>query len=289
MARERIRSFPEAWERVVDRLYELLPSLLAALVLLVVFWYVARLSVRLVRRFFDAAAVEQALKEPAVQLVRAVLLTLGVLAAASQLGLQVGSLIAGLGVAGLAVSLAAQETLSNLIAGFVVLWDRPFAVGDWITVGATYGEVTEIGLRSTRIRTLDEHEAILPNREMINQRVLNHSRYPVVRLAVPLVVDYGEEIERVRGVLLGAVGELPFVLAEPAPQLAVLALGDSGVQLELRLWTSQAERQRGAQWTAVDWTKQKLAAAGVRIPFPQRTVHFGSSAAPPPAAVATPG
>ena len=111
-----------------------------------------------------------------LKLSKFVILAFGVVMAAGQLGFQIASVLAGLGIVGLAVGLAAQDTLANLVAGITILWDRPFRIGDNVTVAGTYGPVQAIGLRTTRILTNDQIDAILPNKTIINEKILNHTR-----------------------------------------------------------------------------------------------------------------
>lgn len=96
--------------------------------------------------------------------------------AASQLGVNIGAALAGLGVVGIAVGFAAQETIANMIAGFLIFWDRPFKVGDFITTEEKYGEVREITMRTTRIRTMENTYVVIPNKQIIGDTLVNRKR-----------------------------------------------------------------------------------------------------------------
>ncbi|MGH7336740.1 MAG: mechanosensitive ion channel family protein, partial [Myxococcota bacterium] len=185
-------------------------------------------------------------------------------------------LLAGVGIAGLAIGLAAQETLSNLLSGFALLCDRPFRLGDNVTIAGTFGTVTEIGLRSTRLRTFEKLEVTIPNKEVAQQQIVNHSRYPEIRINVPIAVGYGEDLDRVRGVLLDAVASRATSLEVPAPQVVVTAMADSGVELELRLWVRNPIPESATRFEFLELAKRALDGAGIEIPFPQRTLHLAA-------------
>lgn len=267
------------WERAVERLGEKfmaeLPQLVYAAVVLVVFFIFYLLVAALLKRLLKRSKADPALHYLILRLTRYALISLGLVMAAAQLGFAVGSLLAGLGVLGLAVGLAAQETLANLIAGITILWDRPFRTGDRVTIADTYGTVQQIGLRSTRIRTLAQNDAILPNKDVINHLIVNHTLYPQLRLSVPLGIAYKEDIREARKVLLAAVDGHPLLNPEPAPDLVATGLGDSSVDLELRVWIKEPGKERDALWAMVETSKIALDEAGIEIPFPQRTLHLG--------------
>ncbi|HTK55371.1 MAG TPA: mechanosensitive ion channel domain-containing protein [Gemmatimonadales bacterium] len=135
--------------------------------------------------------------------------------AASQLGINVGAALAGIGVVGIAMGFAAQETIANMIAGFLIFWDRPFKVGDFITTEEQYGEVREITMRTTRIRTMENTYVVIPNKQIIGDMLVNHSLYGEVRVNVPVGIAYREKIAEARRVLLPAARGVAGVLGDP--------------------------------------------------------------------------
>lgn len=277
---------PDAWsragERLVDRAVDFLPSLGAALVVLLAFFLLYRASQRLLRGVLRRTHADPAVLDIALKLTKFVILAFGFVMAAGQLGFQVASVLAGLGIVGLAVGLAAQDTLANLVAGITILWDRPFRIGDNVTIAGTFGSVQAIGLRTTRILTNDKIDAILPNKTIINEKILNHTRTPQLRLAIPVGIGYGEDVREARRVLLAAVAENPNVLADPAPKVVVVQLGDSAVVLEVRVWLTDPHLENEVRVDLVERVKLALDAAGIEIPFPTHTVLFPGAA--PPAA-----
>src|SRR4029450_1015091 len=155
---------------------------------------------RLAKRAF-ANALRDSKADPALhslglRLTRYVFFGFALLMAANQLGFQVGSVLAGLGIVGVALGFAAQDLLANLIAGFTILWDRPFRIGDVVVIAGTRGTVTDIGLRSTRLRTQDVRDVILPNRDGINETIINLTSTPELRVDLPIGIGYREDLRR---------------------------------------------------------------------------------------------
>ncbi|WP_169302559.1 mechanosensitive ion channel family protein [Ammonifex degensii] len=144
--------------------------------------------------------------------------------------LNLSGLLATAGIASLAVAFATQETLSNMVAGFILLLDRPFTVGDRIEIVGTglIGDVLEIGARSTKILTLNQTVAILSNRDLVSSRIINHSRPNVVaRLEIPLVLPYQVKVEEVKAALLEELHKHPKVLSSPPPAVYLTDLAEN--------------------------------------------------------------
>lgn len=272
--RETPHNLQEVLKQIVDRFFQHLPGVLTGLVIFLFFWGLARLASRLVRKLAERAHSDEALRDLLVPLTRFAVLAVGLLMALDQMGFEVSSLLAGVGIAGLAVGLAAQETMANIFAGFAILWDHPYRIGDTVTMAGNQGQVSEIGLRSTRIRTFDQREVILPNKEIIHQPIVNHSRSPAMRIDAPVQVAYSVSVDRVREVLLAAARrDLP-VLASPEPQVVVTALGESGVAVELRVWVADPLSPGSSRFLLLEVAKRALDEAGIEIPFAQRVVRI---------------
>jgi len=216
-----------------------------------------------------------------LKLSKFIILAFGLIMAAGQLGFQIASVLAGLGIVGLAVGLAAQDTLANLVAGITILWDRPFRIGDNVTVAGTFGSVQAIGLRTTRILTNDRIDAILPTKTIINEKILNHTRTPQLRVGIPVGIGYGEDLERAREVLVAAVAGHPQVLADPPPKVVVKELGDSAVVVEVRVWLRDPHAESEVRLDLLERAKLALDKAGIEIPFPTQTVLQPAAPAAP--------
>ncbi len=247
----------------------IVPRVLAALLVLLAFYVLLRILQPALRAGLRRAGIAAALIHLLVDgVVRGAVWVVGLVMAASQLGINVGAALAGLGVVGIAVGFAAQETIANMIAGFLIFWDRPFKVGDWVSTQDRFGEVRDITLRTTRLRTHDNTYVVIPNKQVIGELLVNHSMYGESRVNVPVGIAYKESIDDARAAMLGAVRGLDGVLQTPAPTVVVEALGDSSVNLMVRVWVAEAENEMPVRFRVVEACKKALDEAGIEIPFP---------------------
>jgi small-conductance mechanosensitive channel len=196
------------------------------------------------------------------------------------------SWLASAGVVGIAVGFAAKDTLANFISGIFILADAPYKVGQYIIIdGDTRGVVTEIGMRSTRLLTRDNVEVTVPNAVIGNAKIVNESSgpSPLMRVRIPVSVAYGSDIDRVRTLLETCVVDVPHVSDQQPTAVRFMAMGDSGLNFEIRTWASHPVF-RGRIVDEINTRVYKtLMDAGIEIPFPQRDLHVRSWPGPPPA------
>jgi len=190
-------------------------------------------------------------------------------------GQSVTSLVTILGAGSLALGLAAQDTISNMISGFIIMIDRPFRAGDRVKIpSGEIGDVFEIGLRSTKIMDMENNVLIVPNNELVKTKIVNFG-YPdnEIRVAVEVTVAYGVNIDQVKSILLNIANSHPDVLAAPAPEAFLMKFGDYGLHFGLfcrvsnfKLQFSTAEKMRVQIYDA-------FLKANIEIPYPQQVVH----------------
>lgn len=188
--------------------------------------------------------------------------------ALGQLGINVGAALAGIGIAGLAIGFIAQDSLANIVAGFLISIDKPFRVGDYITVGTHYGRIELITMRSTRIRTQDNTYVVIPNQKIINEVVVDHTTNGDTRINVEVTIIYESSIEAARMALLKEVGSIEGVLGSPAPDVVVNKLGESGVRLLVRVWIADASKEQQVYFRTTETVKRALNQAGIEIAYP---------------------
>jgi small conductance mechanosensitive channel len=245
------------------------PKLGAALLVMLIFWLIYRVSRAPLRTVLKKAAFHEALIQLMVDnLYRYAVMIVGLVMAADQLGINVAAALAGIGVAGLALGFAAQDSVANVISGILIFWDKPFIVGDWVETEGNYGRVAEITLRSTRIRTNRNTFVVMPNKTVIDAVLENYSKHGELRIDVPVGIAYKEDIRRAREVLCDAVRSLPGVMEQPEPDVVVESLGDSSVNLQVRVWIENADALPIRKFAVVEASKLALDAAGIQIPFP---------------------
>lgn len=188
-------------------------------------------------------------------------------------GFNTTSLIALLGAAGIAVGLALKNTLSNIASGIMLLYLRPFKKGDAIQCTAVSGIIEEINLFATTVYTFDGLYVSVPNGILWSSAITNFSRNGKRRIDITVGIGYGDSIDRGLEVLRAIIDEDPRFLSDPAPQTMVSSLGDSAVNIEMRAWTANADYW-DVFWEKNKLVKERIEAAGLSIPFPQRDCHI---------------
>ncbi len=249
-------------------------DLVGALVLLIGGWIVAGWARRGVLRVLDRAPrLEETLKPVIASVARYVILIFVLIAVLAQFGVQTTSLIAVLGTAGLAIGLALQGTLQNIAAGIMLLFLRPFQIGDYIDAEGLAGTIDEIGLFTTQMHTYDGIYLEVPNAQLWNHAIRNYSRLPTRRLDIVVGIGYADDIDKTQATLMDLLENDARAHADPAPQVMVEELADNSVNLNLRCWTDAGDYW-GLRFDLTKATKQRLDTEGITIPFPQRDVHL---------------
>lgn len=255
-------------EDVVGAAVRVVPSVIAAAFVLVAFYGLFRVTRPALAGVLRRAHLHEAIIDLLVsKIYRTVLFAFALVMAADQLGINVAAALAGIGVVGLAVGFAAQDSLSNVIAGFLILLDKPFEVDQWVTIGDHYGKVSNITLRSTRIRTPQNTYVVIPNKTIIDTVLVNHSHHGSTRVDVPIGIAYKENIQHAREVVLAALRDIDGVAETPAPEVVVTELAASGVNMEARVWIDDAATERSMYVRVMEASKLALDAAGIEIPY----------------------
>jgi small conductance mechanosensitive channel len=268
----------------VDPLIAIGLNVLAAIAILVVGWVVAGWVGRLVLGATERdPRIDRTLATVFARVARAAVLVFTVIAVLDRFGVQTASLVALLGAAGLAIGLALQGALSNVAAGVMILGLRPFRIGDAVDIGGTVGAVEDVGLLVTKMRTFDGVPVFMPNGRIWGNEIKNFSRAERRRIDLTIGVGYGDDLDHTLRVLGQIVAAEPRVLIDPEPLLKVTALGDSAVDLLVRVWTLPADFL-ATQMDLTKAIKQRFDAEGISIPFPQRDVHYVPSEPAPVAA-----
>ncbi|MEW6488938.1 MAG: mechanosensitive ion channel domain-containing protein [Thermodesulfobacteriota bacterium] len=248
-------------------------------VMAVAIFVIGRIVARVLRNSLRAALrrgkVEETLVSFASNLTYALLMVMVIIATLNQLGVQTTSFIAVLGAAGLAVGLALQGSLANFAAGILMIIFKPFKVGDFVEAAGTMGIVEEIEIFTTKLRTPDNKQIIVPNNQITNGNITNFSAKETRRVDLVVGVSYGDDLNRVQAVLEDILSKDERILSDPAPTIGVLALGESSIDFAVRPWVPS-----GDYWpTLFDLNKtikERFDAEGICIPFPQRDVHLFS-------------
>ena len=270
----------EIIEGVVAITIEYGVDIVGAIVLLIIGWTVAGWARRGVRHALERVPrMDETLKPFLAKLVWYVIMAFVLVAVLSQFGVQTTSVIAILGAAGLAIGLALQGTLANVASGAMLLFLRPFNIGDYVDAGGIAGTVVEIGLFNTEIKTRNGLCLIVPNKIIWESPITNFSRNPTRRFDITVGISYGDDVNGATDLLMGLLTGDERILDDPEPLAVVEELGDSAVIINLRAWT-RAEDFWAAVWDLKKAIKVEFEVAGYSIPFPQRDIHIVSGDLP---------
>src|SRR5260370_335676 len=244
-----------------------LPRFVIGLIVFLVFYLLYRVLNFLLARVTRRAQVEPTAATFLLMAVKYVVLIVGLVMALEELGLDVTTILEGLGIAGLALGFAAKDTLSNIIAGFFLFWDKPFVIGDLIEVSDEYGEVREITMRTTRIVTVDGKLVSIPNSVIVNSKIRSYTLSPHVRLDIDFTIGVNENISEARGVILGIVRGDERFLKEPPPEVVVITIGDYFTKIELKVWLRNPRIHIPVREELREAIKKALDKAGIVMPY----------------------
>lgn len=241
-------------------------NLVTALVVLIGGWTAAGFLSRQVAQLLPhTRRIDSTITPILAQVIRYGVIVVTLVIVLAQFGVNIASILAVLGAIGLAVALALQGTLSNMAAGIMMIWLRPFNVGEYVDAEGTSGTVVEIGLFATRFRTYDGIFVFAPNAKLWNSRILNYTREKTRMVETKIGIAHDADIAAAREALLGVAGDQR-VLPDPKPLVFVSSLNATAVELCLRSWV------KGSEWWQCDVdfreaAKLRLDAAGVEIPY----------------------
>lgn len=264
--------------RLLQWLLGLGGNLLSAALIFLAGWWLAKLAARLTKN-----AVKKGRADPLVagfigSLVKAVVLMVTAVSAVAQLQININSLIAALGAAGLTASFALQGSLSNLVSGMQIIFTKPFKMGDYLAFGGYEGTVKRIEILYTVLATFDNKDVIVPNSKITGDVVVNFTTNGTRRLDLSYGVSYSADLQKAKRLLRKLAEKDVRVLDVPEPVIAVGELKDSSVTLVMKLWCKQ-EEYWNLYFAMQEAVKLAFDKAGVPIPFPQLDVHLDRSPA----------
>jgi small-conductance mechanosensitive channel len=201
--------------------------------------------------------------------------------AIEQLGFHISALLGAAGILTVAIGIASQTSMSNVVSGLFMIGEKPFEVGDQVKVGDTQGEILSIDLLSVRIRTNDNTMVRIPNEMLIKSPITNLSYYPIRRADLKISIAYKDDLDKVKKVLMEVADKNPLSLIEPRPLFQVLEFADSSINIQFSVWGS---RQHFIELKNTVQTEIKKAfdKQGIEMPFPTRTLMGGSGSEPLP-------
>lgn len=267
----------DAMSAGINMMINFIPKIIGCILVLWLGFKLIKLVKKSFLRLLERRNVDTSIKTFLASLIDVLLKIMVIIMAMDIIGIKATSFIAILGALGLAVGMALQGTLQNFAGGVIILLLKNFKVGDYIECGSYKGYVREIKIFNTTIQPFNGRNIIVPNSELSNKSIINHTKQPVIRLDVEASVAYGSDLDFVKEVLTQVVAEEPLVRNEPKPPtIAVKELGASSVDFAVWLWVSTED-----YWTV--WLRireniyKAFYANNISIPFPQIDVHLDNS------------
>jgi small conductance mechanosensitive channel len=262
---DQIREFFEAFHPV--------RHLLLALLILVLGRWLTKVVTHWTERAMTRAQIEPTVTRFITHVSSFILLTVVVIIALGQLGIQTTSLLALLSAAGLAIGLALQGSLANFAAGLLLILFRPIKQGDFIAAAGVEGTVQDVQMLATTLYTVDNLRLTVPNAKITEGIITNYSVTPTRRIQLTVRVSYDENLQQVKHVLQALIAEEPRILKEPASFIGVSTLGESSIDFVVQVWVQRAD-VRHVRFGLLEQIKLAFDQHGISIPYPQRTVHL---------------
>ncbi len=249
-------------------------SLLAAIVVIIVGYFVAVLVSRYIRKAMLRAKMAKILAEFTSRIVRILIIIFVVAMGIGFLGIDVGAALLSLSVvSGFVLGFAFQETLGNLAAGFMIAITKPFKSGDFVEIVDKSGRINHVGASITTLTTVDNKRVIFPNSKIWGSPIVNYTALNKRMIDMRVGISYGDNMSKAITIAMDVLKKNKLILDDPSPMVAVAELGDSSVNLLLRPWVNTSDYWV-AKWEVTQQIKEAFDKQGVSIPFPQRDVHL---------------
>jgi small conductance mechanosensitive channel len=268
----------EQIQEMINAFIKALPNIAVALVVFLIFYLVGWVTRTIVRSLATRSQRPQNLALVLGRLAQMIVVVLGTLIALVIVfpNFSPGELIQLLGIGSIAIGFAFRDIFENFLGGIILLLNEPFRTGDQININGYEGTVEEIETRSTNIRTYDNRRVVIPNADILTNMLTVNTAFPQRRVDYEFGIGYGDDIERAKLLAIEAMREVEGILVQPAPDIIVTSLGDSGVILRARWWIAPPRRSdaNDTRDLVLSAIKRKLSANGIDLPFPTQQILF---------------
>lgn len=248
-------------------------QVLGSIAILIIGRIVAKWLTNFTRRLLKRSNVDKTLVSFFGNILYYLLLAIVIIAALNNLGIPTTSIIAILGAGTLAVGLALQDSLGNLAAGVVIIFLRPYKLGDYVEINGEDGFVTEIQLFHTLLTTRDNKSVMVPNNDVLDNNIINYSKVELIRLDLVYGIGYEDDLRKAKRILQEIIEADERVAKDPAPKVVLKELGDSSVNFSVRPYV-RVRDEMGVTFDVTEQVKLRFDEEGISIPFPQRDVHL---------------
>lgn len=273
MIQHEVSKATSVFSSIGDKFMSGLPSLVIALIFLLIGIVVARLISFILSTAMKRSNIDNAARSFLVSLVRIILYLVVVTMAMTLINVPMSSIITIFGAAGLAISLALQNCLSNLCGGFIILFSKPFSSGDTIEIDGSVGVVESISILYTKMVTPDHKTVFIPNGKVSDAKIVNYTESPTRRVDMTFSVSYDNDFDTVQSLILGIIDNEPLILKDPLPIVRMTAHGESSIVIDTFVWTENANFFT-VKYNITEAVKAVFDENGITVPYNQLDVHI---------------
>lgn len=271
--REQVTRTASIFERALEHLKDAAPMLIMALIVLITGVIISRLVTGFVKRAMKRSNIDGAARSFLLSLIRIILYMVAIIMALSVLNVPMSSVITIFGAAGLAISLALQNCLSNLCGGFIILFSKPFVAGDMIELDSSVGNVQSISILYTKIQTADGKTIYIPNGKVSDAKIINYTASPTRRIDLRFDIGYGDDFKKARALILGIISGNKNFLTDPEPIVHMTSHEESSIAIDVKVHVRN-ENYESMRYYLLESVKEQFDSSGIEIPYKQIDVHI---------------
>lgn len=261
------------FDNLIDRIKSALPTLIFAVIVFIIGIVAVKIITKIISKFMKKSTVDNAAVAFLVSFIRVVLYTIVIVSALTLVGVPMSSIIALIGAAGLAISLALQNYLSNLAGGFIILFSKPFKSGDMIEIDSTTGQIKSINILYTKMLTSDNKIVLIPNGKVADAKIINYSEMPTRRLDMTFDISYSNDFEKAKEIIQGITDRNKLVHKDPEPLIRLGAHKESALEIVVKLWVAN-DKYYELFYDMSEAVKREFDKHGIEIPYNQLDVHI---------------
>jgi len=262
----------DLWGKFVEKIVASSSKIIAIVIILVIGYIIIKIITKIVAKFFDKVDFDRGVETFIENAIKVVLWVILLIIALSNLGVNVTGLLAGLGILGIIVGFALQDTLGNLASGVFIILNKPFKVGDWINVGSIVGMVEKVGIAACELNSPDNIKITIPNKKIWGDIIQNYTGNPTRKIFnLDVGISYDSDIDKAIKIVNNILKNDSRVLKDPQPEVVVKSLADSSVVLAIRPAVNTKDYWP-VYFDAIKAIKQQFDKNGIKIPFPQRDI-----------------
>lgn len=261
------------WDKIIDKIVSYLPKMLSAIIIFAIGIVISKIILKIMEKALGRSRLDKTIHSFLKSIVKCALYTLVTVISLSSLGVEMSTIVAVVGAAGLAVGLALQSSLSNVAGGFIILLSKPFKKGDYIEANGISGLVEEISILSTKLLTVDNKVIHIPNGSLSGSIITNYTEEKLRRLDIDFSISYEDDFEKAIDVITKIIENHPLSLKDPKPFVRMKEHSQSAIIITSRIWV-ESENYWDLKFDMLEQTKLEFDKNKITIPYNQIEVHI---------------